>query len=310
MVEAVGRAQPLHDARRREWVGHAAMLGFSCLVAGSFSLGGLVANEVAPAALNAVRFLIAGAIVLTIVLVREPAPKAAFQQAAQAPWRHGINGTLIAIYMVLMFEGLKTATPVSTAAVFTLSPLITAGFSYLMLGQVLPKRVALAIALGGVGALWVIFRADLAALVQFEVGRGEAIFFVGCAAYALHIPLLRKWNRGESAVMISFANLVAGSVLLLTLGAPAILATDWGSLPAIVWITILYTAIFATAGSFTLLQIASMRLPGAKVMAYTYVIPSWVILWELALGHGAPAGVVFIGVGITIAALLMLLRQD
>ncbi|MCV6825445.1 DMT family transporter [Halocynthiibacter sp. SDUM655004] len=286
------------------------MLGFSCLVAGSFSLGGLVANEVAPAALNAVRFLIAGAIVLTIVLVREPAPKAAFQQAAQAPWRHGINGTLIAIYMVLMFEGLKTATPVSTAAVFTLSPLITAGFSYLMLGQVLPKRVALAIALGGVGALWVIFRADLAALVQFEVGRGEAIFFVGCAAYALHIPLLRKWNRGESAVMISFANLVAGSVLLLTLGAPAILATDWGSLPAIVWITILYTAIFATAGSFTLLQIASMRLPGAKVMAYTYVIPSWVILWELALGHGAPAGVVFIGVGITIAALLMLLRQD
>ncbi|MDE0588536.1 DMT family transporter [Halocynthiibacter sp. C4] len=286
------------------------MLGFSCLVAGSFSLGGLVANEVAPAALNAVRFLIAGAIVLVIVLVREPAPKAAFQQAAQAPWRHCINGTLIAIYMVLMFEGLKTATPVSTAAVFTLSPLITAGFSYLILGQVLPKRVALAIALGGVGALWVIFRADLAALVQFEIGRGEAIFFVGCAAYALHIPLLRKWNRGESAVMISFANLVAGSVLLLTLGAPAILATDWGSLPAIVWITILYTAIFATAGSFTLLQIASMRLPGAKVMAYTYVIPSWVILWELALGHGAPAGVVFIGVGITIAALLMLLRQD
>lgn len=296
--------------RKRELVGHAAMLGFSCVVAGSFSLGGLVANEVAPSALNAVRFLIAGAIVFAIILVREPAPAAAFRQAARAPWRHMINGTLISIYMVLMFEGLKTATPVSTSAVFTLSPLVTAAFAYLILGQVLPKRVALAIALGGIGALWVIFRADLAALTRFEVGRGEAIFFVGCVAYALHIPLLRKWNRGESAVMISFVNLVAGSVLLLTLGAPAILATDWAALPAVVWITILYTAVFATAGSFTLLQIASMRLPGAKVMAYTYLVPSWVILWELALGHGAPLPMVFVGVGVTIAALLMLLRQD
>lgn len=40
--------------------GHLAMLLFSALVAGSFSLGSLAANEIAPAALNAVRFLIAG----------------------------------------------------------------------------------------------------------------------------------------------------------------------------------------------------------------------------------------------------------
>ncbi|MCP4818111.1 MAG: EamA family transporter, partial [Shimia sp.] len=43
--------------------GHLAMLTFSAMVAGSFSLGGMVANEVAPSALNAVRFLIAGGVI-------------------------------------------------------------------------------------------------------------------------------------------------------------------------------------------------------------------------------------------------------
>lgn len=43
------RAQLSVEARH----GHLAMLTFSALVAGSFSLGGQVANEIDPAALNA-----------------------------------------------------------------------------------------------------------------------------------------------------------------------------------------------------------------------------------------------------------------
>ena len=39
--------------------GHLAMLLFSTLVAGSFALGLLAANDIAPIALNAVRFWIA-----------------------------------------------------------------------------------------------------------------------------------------------------------------------------------------------------------------------------------------------------------
>ena len=43
--------------------GHLAMLAFSALVAGSFSLGSMAANEIAPAALNAVRFAIAALVI-------------------------------------------------------------------------------------------------------------------------------------------------------------------------------------------------------------------------------------------------------
>ena len=66
-------------------------------------------------------------------------------------------GGLFAVYFVLMFEGLKTARPVSAAAVFTLTPVIAAGFGWLLLRQVTTGRMALALAIGAVGALWVIF---------------------------------------------------------------------------------------------------------------------------------------------------------
>ena len=88
------------------------------------------------------------------------------------------------------------------------------------------------------------------------------------------------------------------------------LGTDWIALPAIVWITIIYVAVAASSATFVLLQFATLRLPSAKVMAYTYLTPSWVILWEIALGNGAPRPLILGGVGLTIVALYLLLRDD
>ena len=67
-------------------------------------------------------------------------------------------GGLFAFYFVLMFEGLKTAPPVSAAAVFTLTPVMAGGFGWLLLRQIMTPRMALALAIGALGALWVIFR--------------------------------------------------------------------------------------------------------------------------------------------------------
>jgi hypothetical protein len=51
-------------------------------------------------------------------------------------------------------------------------------------------------------------------------------------------------------------------------------------------------------------------LMSSKVMAYTYLTPSWVILWEIAMGNPAPALLVLVGVGLTMVALWMLLKQE
>lgn len=285
--------------------GHLAMLIFSALVAGSFSLGSQVANEIAPTALNAVRFLIASAVIGAAVLVLQPVPRSAFQ----APWRYVVLGGLFATYFVLMFEGLKTAPPVSASAVFTLTPIMAAGFGWILLRQITTPGIALGLALGACGALWVIFRADLTALLSFEVGQGEIIYFWGCVAHAAYTPAVRWLNRGESPLVFTLGVLIAGTMLLTAVGWTEIVGTNWSELSAFVWIAILYVAIGASAATFVLLQYAALRLPSAKVMAYTYLTPSWVILWEIGFGNGAPQPVILVGIAMTMLALWVLLRE-
>ncbi len=296
----------MFDLSAEQTRGHLAMLAFSALVAGSFSLGHLVANEIAPQAITTIRFLLASVVIGVLVLAGPGFRRADFA----APWRYLALGGLFALYFVLMFEGLKFAKPVSAAAVFTLMPIISALAGYLLLRQITTRRMALALAVAGLGALWVIFRADFGALAAFDLGRGEAIYFVGCVAHAFYTPLIRRLNRGENPVIFTFGTLIGGSLLLLVFGYRDIVATDWMALPAIVWITLAYLVIFATASSFLAVQYATLRLPSAKVMAYSYLTPSWVILWEVFLGNGLPVPLMMLGVAATIVALLILLKDE
>ena len=288
------------------WRGHAAMLAFSSLIAGSFALGALAAPHIAPAAMNAMRFVMAGAVLGVWVVLRIGITRRDFE----APWRYLLLGALLAAYFVLMFEALKTAPAVSLSAVFTLSPILSGVAGYVLLRQVMTRRMALALAVGAAGALWVIFRADLSLLLAFGLGRGELLFFLGCCAHAIYAPLVRKLNRGQSPVVMSFGTIVAAAFVLSVIGAPSLAAMDWQGMPAIVWITLAYITVFATALTIVLLQYASLRLPSSKAMAYTYLLPTWVILWQAMLGQPLPDGMVLVGVGLTITALLLLLKHE
>lgn len=303
MAKTVIAAPIAHRTERMR--GHLAMLAFSALVAGSFSLGSMAAPFVDPAALTTLRFVLSGMIVGVAALATTGIPRSAFA----APWRYVVLGALLAMYFVFMFEGLKTATAISTSAVFTLTPLMAAGFGWLLLRQVTTPRMALALAIGAGGAAWVIFRADWRALMSMQIGKGEVIYFWGCVSHALYAPMVRKLNRGEPAVVFTFGMMVAGTLMLGIWSWPAIMATDWAAMPAIVWITLVYVSVFASAATFVLMQYAAMRLPSAKVMAYTFLTPSWVVLWEIALGRGVPPVGILAGVAMTITALYLLLED-
>jgi drug/metabolite transporter (DMT)-like permease len=162
----------------------------------------------------------------------------------------------------------------------------------------------------GVGALWVIFRGDLSKALAFEVGKGEALFFVGCFCQALYAPLVRLLNRGEGILEFTFWTLVGCSLCLTIFAIPDIVATDWLGFNAVVWVAIAYLAVFSTALTFLLLQFASLRLPAAKIFPYTYFVPSFVMLIEVVLGHGWPPLSLAAGTMVTLAGLVLLMAPS
>lgn len=294
-------ASPAVVATQRR-LAHLGMLLFAALIAGSFTFGAAAVPYLAPVPLNALRFVLAALVMGTF----------AFGVARQrfelprAPWRFGVTGFLTAVYFVSMFIALTMTLPVATSAVYTLVPIMTAVTGYLLVGQRSGAPVLLSLLLAGIGAIWVIFRGDLDALLRFDVGPGELIYFVGCVAYAIYTPLLRRYNRGESPLVLSFWTLTGTALCILIYGLPEILATDWLHLPPVVWWVVIYLAVGPTAICFFLIQFASVHLPATKVIAYGYIVPAFVIVFEGLVGHGWTSLSVAAGAAITVLGLAVL----
>ncbi|MFZ1814557.1 MAG: DMT family transporter [Rhizobiaceae bacterium] len=304
MTKTDAHNQPRHPLAtgREKLLGHLAMLLFAALIAGSFSIGHKAAPYIGAAALNAVRFALGtGLMAALLYIVNRPAIR-----PPESLWRFIVLGGLMASYFVLMFVALRISNPVSTGAMFTLIPLMSAGFGWFFLRQVTRPVVFLSLLVAAAGAVWVIFRADISAILAFDIGRGESIFFAGCVAHAAYAPLVRKFNRGEPVMQFTVYTLAATTVWILLVAGPQLVTTDFASLPPIVWLAIAYLAIFTTAGTFFLLQFASLRLPASKVLAYGYLTPSFIILIEGTVGHGWAGLPVIAGALLTACALLVM----
>jgi drug/metabolite transporter (DMT)-like permease len=287
---------------RERLLAHLSMLAFAALIAGSFTTGALVMPYIHPIPLNAVRFLLAAALMggVAFLVARH---RFSFPPA---PWRFGIMGALMAIYFVTMFIALTMTLPIATSAVYTLVPLMTAVTAWFIVGQRSGGAIILSLVLAGLGAVWVIFHGDLEAILSFDIGRGELIYFIGCFAYAFYTPLLRRFSRGEPSLVQSFWTLSATAIWIALIGIPDILATDWLGLPPIVWWVVLYLAVGPTAICFFLIQYASLRLPAPKVIAYGYLTPAFVILFEAIAGHGWPNWSIIAGAMVTVLGLIVL----
>ena len=282
------------------------MLAFSLLVSLSFSLGHLIANQIAPAALMTLRFALASLVMIGVVRVFGVAIAPVFARF----WRFLLIGGCMAVYFITMFEALRLTTAVSTATMFTLSPLLAAGFGYLLLSQRTSLATLTALSIGALGAVWVIFRADLGALLRFEIGRGEAIFAIGAVTHGAVPVLSRKLLGDVTPLQAALGTTVGALIVSGAYGFSDLVAVPFQSLPAQVWLVLLYLAVVTTAVTFFLVQYASKRLPGSKVMAYTYLVPSWVVMWDLAFNGARPAPAILLGIGCTIVALIMLLRDE
>ena len=289
------------DPKQRR-LAHLAMMTFAILIAGSFSFGGIAARAMDTVVLTFLRYLLTTVVMAILAFGIFRAPLVIPRQI----WRFAILGGLISFYMLTMFKALEFTSPVATGAVFTLMPLMSAGFALIINRQKTGGGVLLSLLVAAAGAVWVIFRGDVQAILGFDIGRGEVIFFFGVIAHALYVPLIRRFDRGEPPVAFGFWVTVFATLVLALVAAPRLGAVDYAAVPSIVWLSIVYLAVVTTAITFLLLQFASMRLPAPKMLAYGYLTPAWIIVLEGLLGHGWVTMTVFAGAIVTAGALAIM----
>lgn len=295
-----GRKAVQHDLRAESRTesklpAHLAMLLFILVISTTFPIGEAISPALDPVALTFLRFLIATLVFALLVAARGAWHAPSLSQALKAAW----VGGLLAFYFVAMFEALRFASAINTGALFALIPAMTSAIAWLLLRQKLSRRQLYCLLFAGFGAIVVLYGDNLAALAHLSLGHGEKLFLIGCIAFAAYSPFVRKFHGAESLLLFTLWVLMGGTALLFLLGLPTILSVGWSEVPGKVYGGIVYLAVFPTALTFYLAKFASVRLPSGQVMAYTYLLPAFVVVEKTLIGGVLPSATVVAGVVIT-----------
>ena len=274
------------------------------LVATSFPLGAAITNEMDSLVLTFLRFALAALLFAPFVAWRYGIAMPSIRDLA----RYSILSACLVGFFWGMFTALQTTSALNTATIFALTPVITACVSALLLKERLNKASRIALPAGIIGAVWVIFRGDPAALLSLNLGLGDGIFFMGTVAMGFYGPLVKYFHRGEPMAQMTFWTLVSGAVWLLILSAPRLLEVEWSAVPIEVYGGIAYLSVFTTLVTFFVFQWSATVIGPTKVMSYTYLNPALVIVIAVVLGQEVPPLAIIPGLLLIFAATLILQR--
>ncbi len=280
---------------------HLLMVVCATLVSTSFIVGAAITDELDPAVLTLVRFVIASFFF---------APWIRYKYGATFSLtlflRCGVISGSLVIFFWSMFLSLRYTTALNTSVIFTLIPPISWVYAFFLVGERLKRWQLIALVCGMIGAMWVIFRGDFSAFLTMKWNKGDLIFLAGGFVLGLYTPLVKLLHRDEPMAVMTFWVLVTGSCWLLFFSGYKLLDVEWSYIPVNVWAGICYLAIFTTVITFFLTQYATLFLGPTRVMAYSYLYPGLVLLIELALGHGLPSFSVLPGVAIVLTSMFII----
>ena len=278
------------------------MLIATLLIATSFPVVAAIADGLDSLVLTFLRFLLAAVLFLPIVITKHGLAMPGLRDLA----RYAAISACMVGFFWCMFEALRTTTALNTGALFTFIPGIAAIVAAVLLKDRLDRKKLIALVLGSVGALWVVFRGDPDRLLSLALNPGDPIFFLGCIFFGFYTPLVKFFHKGEAMPVMTFWTLATGALWLFFLSIPRLVEIEWSAVEPGVYLGTAYLAIFTTLITFFLTQYSTVRLGPTRVMAYSYMNPALVLALTWFLGQTPPTLMVLPGVIIVLGATVVL----
>ena len=284
---------------------HLSMLLCALLVSGSFPVGAAISRELDPAVLTLIRFFLASVLFAPLIWFRH-----GLAVSLGALARCSLISITLVIFFWCMFFSLRYTSALNTSAIFTLVPSLSGLYAMVLNRERLGRARLIALFLGLIGALWIIFRGDLHLLLSLAWNRGDLIFFIGCLFMGFYTPLIRLFHRDEPMALMAFWIMVTGTLWLLLLAGPKLSTVSWAEVSTKAWLGIFYLAVFSTIISFFLTQYGTLMLGPTRAMAYSYLYPAMVLILDLLCGEPFPELKIFPGILIVLSAMFVVQQLE
>ncbi len=272
---------PYDPPVRREAASDVMLLAAVLLWSFNVPLVKVAVGALDPLAFAALRFAVGASTLLVFVRVTEGGLDI---RRADLP-RIVIAAALgVTLQQVLFVLGLAAGTASSTSILFATTPLWTALIA-MVVGLERPgRRTWVTLAFGIVGVALVVRGSPVPGGDGSLVG--DLLILASALAWASYsvivVPLLGRY----SANRVSAAVTVTGTLALVPLGLPAILATDPAAVPVEIWAIVAYAALGALVLTNLLYFTAVRNVGASRAAAFIYLQPVFgVVLALLLLGE-------------------------
>ncbi|NDV41891.1 DMT family transporter [Flagellimonas sediminis] len=207
------------------------------------------------------------------------------------------------VNMLSFFKGLQLSTPINSAVLVTITPIIVVILSALFLSERITLNKGLGVLLGFLGALGLIFFGAEIRHDAPNIPLGNFLFVVNATAYGAYLIVVKKLIEKYHPFTLMKWLFTIAIIINLPITLPDVLQMDWANMPLWAYGSIAFVVIGTTFTTYLFNVFALTQLKASTVGAFVYLQPLVGIIYALMSGKDhltlikvAATTLVFVGV--------------
>jgi len=190
----------------------------------------------------------------------------------------------MSINMLSFFKGLQLSTPINSAVLVTIIPIIVVAISALFLKERITLNKGLGIFLGFVGAVGlIVFGAETQQNAP-NIPLGNFLFIINATSYGAYLVVVKKLIEKYHPFTLMKWLFTIGIIINLPLTLPEALEIQWSAMPIWAFGAIAFVVIGTTFLTYLFNIFALTQLKASSVGAFVYMQPLVGILFALFSG--------------------------
>lgn len=257
-----------------------------------YGLNHTIAKEVMPTFVQPFGFIflrVFGAALL-FWIVTPFAPK---QRVERSDWVRIIICSVMGmvINMLAFFKGLQLSSPINSAVLVTITPIIVVVLSALFIKEKITLTKGVGVLLGLIGAVTLIlFGAEIRSDAP-NIPLGNFLFIVNATFYGSYLILVKKLiEKYHPFVLLKWLFTIA-VIINLPISYSEVVAIEWSALPTNIMGAIIFVILGTTFGTYLLNAFALTQLKASTIGAFVYMQPLIGVIFALFTGKDHLTGV-------------------
>ena len=215
------------------------------------------------------------------------------------------------VNMLCFFKGIELSTPINSAVLITITPILVFVFSTLLIKERLILPRILGVVLGFIGAFVLIVFGNEIRQDAPNIPLGNALFIVNASSFAMYLVLVKSLSAKYTTVHLLKWLFLFGFIMALPISFTEFSRVNWVTLPFAASWRFAFVIIGTTFMTYLLNVYALKQLKASTVGVFTYLQPLIGIAYAIMVGaDGLTASKLSAGSVVLLGVYLVTKRYD